>query len=346
MSGPVCPLPASEDGCIERGHGGGGALTSRLITELFRPCFGAPPDEPLHDGATLAVGGSRLAFTTDSFVVTPLEFPGGDIGALAAIGTVNDLAMCGARPLYLSAGFILEEGLEIARLRRIAAAMGQAAAAAGVRVVTGDTKVVERGKGDGIYITTAGVGLIPPGVTIGPQCVRPGDVVLLSGDVGRHGIAIMAAREGLGFETEIVSDLASLAPAVAALIAAGVTLHCLRDLTRGGLATALVELATAARVELRLDAAAVAVGEAVRGACEILGLDPWYVANEGRLVAFVPEPDAARALAVLRSHPGGAEAAVIGRVGAAAGRGRVLADTIGGVRVLDLLSGEQLPRIC
>jgi len=321
-------------------------LTSRLITELFRPCFGAPPDEPLHDGATLAVGGGRLAFTTDCFVITPLEFPGGDIGALAAIGTVNDLAMCGARPLYLSAGFILEEGLEIARLRRIAASMGQAAAAAGVLVVTGDTKVVERGKGDGIYITTAGVGLIPPGVTIGPQCVRPGDVVLLSGDVGRHGIAIMAAREGLGFETEIVSDLASLAPAVAALIAAGVTLHCLRDLTRGGLATALVELATAARVELRLDAAAVAVGEAVRGACEILGLDPWYVANEGRLVAFVPEPDAARALAVLRSHPGGAEAAVIGRVGAAAGRGRVLADTIGGVRVLDLLSGEQLPRIC
>jgi len=211
---------------------------------LFRPCFGASPDEPLHDGATLGVGGSRLAFTTDSFVVTPLEFPGGDIGALAVIGTVNDLAMCGATPLSLSAGFILEEGLDIGRLRRIATSMGQAAAAAGVRVITGDTKVVERGKGDGIYITTAGVGLIPPGVTIGPQCVQPGDAVLLSGDLGRHGIAIMAAREGLGFETEIVSDLASLAPAVAGLIAAGVTLHCLRDLTRGGLASALVEIAT------------------------------------------------------------------------------------------------------
>ena len=346
MNAPVCPLPAAAEGVIERGHGGGGALTGWLVAELFRPCFGAPRDEPLHDGATLAVGGSRFAFTTDSFVVTPLEFPGGDIGALAVIGTVNDLAMCGAKPLYLSAGFILEEGLDIARLRRIATSVGQAAAAAGVAVVTGDTKVVERGKGDGIYITTAGVGLIPPGVTIGPHCVRPGDAVLLSGDIGRHGIAIMAAREGLGFETEIVSDLASLAPVVAGLIAAGVTLHCLRDLTRGGLATALVEIATSAGVELRLDAAAVPVGEAVRGACEILGLDPWYVANEGRLVAFVPGTEAARALAILRSHPGGAEAAVIGRVAAASGRGRVLADTIGGVRVLDLLSGEQLPRIC
>ena len=346
MSGPACPLPAVEDGVIERGHGGGGALTGRLIAELFRPCFGAPPEAPLHDGATLAVGGSRLAFTTESFVVTPLEFPGGDIGALAVIGTVNDLAMCGAKPLYLSAGFILEEGLDIALLRRIAASMGRAAAAAGVRVVTGDTKVVERGKGDGIYISTAGVGLVPPGVTIGPECVRPGDAVLLSGDLGRHGIAIMAAREGLGFETPVGSDLACLAPAVAGLIDAGVTLHCLRDLTRGGLATALVEIASAAGVELRLEAPAVPVCEAVQGACEILGLDPWYVANEGRLVAFVPEPEAARALAILRAHPGGAAAAVIGRVVAASGRGRVLAETIGGVRVLDLLSGEQLPRIC
>ena len=346
MSLPVCPLPAPEDGVIERGHGGGGALTARLVAELFRPCFGTPPETPLHDGATLAAGGARLAFTTDSFVVTPLEFPGGDIGALAVIGTVNDLAMCGAQPLYLSAGFILEEGLELARLRRIAASMGQAAAAAGVAVVTGDTKVVERGKGDGIYITTAGVGLIPHGVAVGPQWVRPGDAVLLSGDVGRHGIAIMAAREGLGFEPPVGSDLACLAPTVAALRAAGVTLHCLRDLTRGGLAGALVEIATAAKIELRLDAAAVAVSETVQGACELLGLDPWYVANEGRLVAFVPEAEAARALTILREHPGGAAAAIIGRVIGASGRGRVLAETIGGSRELDLLSGEQLPRIC
>lgn len=346
MSGPACPLPVVEEGVIERGHGGGGALTSRLIAELFLPCFGVSSAAPLHDGATLAVGGSRLAFTTDSFVVTPLEFPGGDIGVLAVIGTVNDLAMCGARPLALSAGFILEEGLEIARLRRIAASMGRAAAAAGVRVATGDTKVVERGKGDGIYITTAGIGLIPAGITIGPAEVRPGDALLLSGDLGRHGIAIMAAREGLGFEPAIGSDLACLAPAVADLIDAGITPHCLRDLTRGGLASALVEIAAAAGVELRVEAAAVPVCEAVRGACEILGLDPWYVANEGRMVAFVAEQHAARALDVLRRHPGGASAAMIGRVVAAPGRGRVLAATIGGVRVLDLLSGEQLPRIC
>ncbi len=228
--------------------------------------------------------------------------------------------MCGAKPLYLCAAFILEEGLDLALLRRIAVSMGRAAAAAGVRVVTGDTKVVERGKGDGLYIATSGVGLIPPGVTIGPLRVRPGHAVLLSGDVGRHGIAIMAARQGLGFEPPIGSDLACLAPLVADLIAAGVTLHCLGE-------------------------AAVPVCEA-GGAFEILGLDHWYVANEERLVAFVPEPETARALAILRSHPGGAEAAVIGRVGAVAGPGRVLAETIGGVRVLDLPSGEQLPRIC
>ena len=382
MSGIVCPLPATAEGCIELGHGGGGALTHRLIAGLFRPAFGvsahppgemsphasagaprhdvsgaplhdllgAPPHDfsgaPLHDGATLAVGGSRLAFTTDSFVVTPLEFPGGDIGALAVIGTVNDLAMCGARPLSLSAGFILEEGLEIALLRRLAGSMGRAAAAAGVGIVTGDTKVVERGKGDGLYISTAGVGLIPPGVAIGPHFVCPGDAVLVSGDIGRHGIAIMAAREGLGFESPIASDMANLAPAVDALHAAGVAVHCLRDLTRGGLATALVEIATAAGVEVQVDAAAVAVSEPVRGACEILGLDPWYVANEGRMVAFVPAAEAARALAVLRAHPGGADASVIGRVTAAAGPGRVCAATIGGARVLDMLSGEQLPRIC
>lgn len=346
MSGIACPLPAADRERIELGHGGGGALMHQLIEGLFRPAFGIAPDAPAHDGASLPIGGSRLAFTTDSFVVSPLEFPGGDIGALAVIGTVNDLAMCGARPLYLSAGFILEEGLELALLRRIAASMGEAAAAAGVRLVTGDTKVVERGKGDGLYINTAGVGLIPQGVAIGPQFVRPGDAVLLSGDVGRHGIAIMAAREGLGFETAIESDMASLAPLVHALTEAGVELHCLRDLTRGGLATALVEIATGARVAMRVDERAVAVSDAVRGACEILGLDPWYVANEGRLVACVPEAMAARTLAILRSHPGSEEAAVIGRVTEAGGRGLVLAEAIGGARVLDMLSGEQLPRIC
>jgi hydrogenase expression/formation protein HypE len=346
MSGPFCPLPVADEGVIERGHGGGGALTARLVEDVFLPAFGAAPSAPLHDGATLVVAGGRLAFTTDSFVVTPLEFPGGDIGALAVIGTVNDLAMCGARPLSLSAGFILEEGFAIAQLRRIAASMGRAAAAAGVDIVTGDTKVVERGKGDGVYITTAGIGLIPAEVAIGPAAVRPGDVVLVSGDLGRHGIAIMAAREGLGFEPPVESDLASLAPMVAELIEAGIAPHCLRDLTRGGLASALVEIATAAGVELRIEASAVPVSDAVRGASELLGLDPWYVANEGRLVAFVAAADAAPALDILRRHRDGAGAAMIGRVSAAAGRGRVLAETIGGLRVLDLMSGEQLPRIC
>ncbi len=345
MSGLVCPLPAIAGEHIELAHGGGGALKYRLIEGLFRPAFGIPPGVPAHDGASLSLPGARLAFTTDCFVVTPLEFPGGDIGALAVTGTVNDLAMCGARPLSLSAGFILEEGLEIAILSRLALSMGRAAADAGVSLATGDTKVVERGKGDGLYITTAGVGLIPPGLSVGPEFVRPGDAVLLSDDIGRHGIAIMAARESLGFETALESDMACLAPAVQALSNAGIAPHCLRDLTRGGLASALAEIAGAAALMVGVNESAIAVSKSVRGACEILGLDPLYVANEGRFVAFVPEPEAEPALAVLRHHPGGA-AARIGTVGEAAQPGSVLLETIGGARVLDLLSGEQLPRIC
>lgn len=344
MSGPACPLPVAEEGVIERGHGGGGALTSRLIAELFLPCFGVSAAAPLHDGATLAVGGSRLAFTTDSFVVTPLEFPGGDIGVLAVIGTVNDLAMCGARPLSLSAGFILEEGLEIARLRRIAASMGRAAAAAGVRVATGDTKVVERGKGDGLYVNTSGIGRIIAPAPVAPRRLQAGDAIVLSGDIGRHGIAVLAAREGLAFETALESDCAPLAAPVRALIAAGIDLHCLRDLTRGGLATALIEIAQAAPATLRVAEAAIPVAEPVRGACEILGLDPLYVANEGRFVAFVPPNAAAPAVAVL--HRCGAEATVIGRVAEVGGAGEVHLETLGGTRALDLLTGEQLPRIC
>ncbi len=346
MSGLTCPLPAGDSGRIELGHGGGGALTHQLIEHVFRPAFGADPSEPLHDGAILHLGGSRFAFTTDSFVVTPLEFPGGDIGALAVIGTLNDLAMCGARPLYLSAGFILEEGLDLTLLRRIAASMGTAAAAAGARLVTGDTKVVEHGKGDGVYINTSGVGVIPPNVTIDPCRVRVGDVVLLSGDIGRHGIAILAAREGLGFESAIESDMACLSSLVQALLDSGADPHCLRDLTRGGLATALAEIAATAHVAMEIDDSVVAVSDAVRGACEILGFDPWYVANEGRLVAFVPAATAVRALAILRAHPGGEQAAMIGRVIANQAGGLVLARSIGGARVIDKLSGEQMPRIC
>lgn len=335
-----CPLPATAGDTLELAHGGGGRLTQRLIDGLFRPAFAESPDDLIHDGAVLDLGGVRLAFTTDSYVVRPLFFAGGDIGSLAVNGTVNDLAMCGAEPLYLSAGFVIEEGFAVADLRRVVESMRAAACTAGVRIVTGDTKLVERGKGDGLYLNTAGVGRVL--ATVSPRQVRPGDAVILSGDVGRHGIAIMVEREGLGFETEIVSDCAPLAAPVRALIDAGIELHCLRDLTRGGLATALIEIAQAGQVRVRLEAAAIPVSEPVRGACEILGLDPLYVANEGRFVAIVPRDAAGRSVAVLRRFA--SDAAVIGAV--EDGAGMVILDTLGGARVLDLLNGEQLPRIC
>ena len=341
---PQCPVPAGDHGLIELAHGAGGLLTQRLVDEIFRPAFGTATDFT-HDGATLEVAGQRLAFTTDSYVVQPLFFPGGDIGSLAVNGTVNDLAMCGAEPQYLSAGFILEEGLPLHDLRRVVRSMQLAAAAAGVRLVTGDTKVVERGKGDGLFINTAGIGRVFPGVEPAPQNVRAGDAVLLSGDVGRHGVAVMSVREGLRFESAIESDCAPLAATVQRLAAAGIPLHCLRDPTRGGLATALAEIAAAGRVDLRLYEQRIAVSEPVRGACELLGLDPLYVANEGRLVAFVPDDAAEQALDILGSGPGGECAAVIGRVERGEGRA-VLESDLGASRVLDLLSGDQLPRIC
>jgi hydrogenase expression/formation protein HypE len=345
-----CPIEDAGNDIIELAHGGGGLLMHRLIDRIIRPAFasgGATSDDGFtHDGAVLDVAGARLAFTTDSYVVRPLFFPGGDIGSLAVNGTVNDLAMCGARPSYLSVGFILEEGLPIALLHRVVASMRAAADTAEVRLVTGDTKVVERGKGDGLYINTSGVGAVRPGVALAPGRVRPGDAVLLSGDIGRHGIAVMAAREGFGFEGEIESDCAPLAATVMRLIDAGIALHCLRDPTRGGLATTLVEIARAAGLAIRIDEAAVAISEPVRGACELLGLDPLYVANEGRFVAFVPPHAAEQALAVLRGAPGGSGAAIIGRVEANAGHAVLLDGLIGGTRALDMLSGEQLPRIC
>ncbi|MBL6749573.1 MAG: hydrogenase expression/formation protein HypE, partial [Nevskia sp.] len=274
-----CPLPATAGEAIELAHGGGGLLTHRLLEDLIRPAFGAAPAELTHDGAVFDIAGARLAFTTDSYVVRPLFFPGGDIGSLAVNGTVNDLAMCGAEPLFLSVALVLEEGFALAALRRVLASMRRAAGSAGVRLVTGDTKVVERGHGDGLYVNTSGVGRVCAPSPIGPQQVRIGDVVIVSGDIGRHGIAVMAAREGLDFETEIESDCAPLAEPVLSLIRSGVELHCLRDPTRGGLATALVEIAQAAGLCIRLDQAAIPVSEPVRGACEILGLDPLYVAN-------------------------------------------------------------------
>jgi len=339
-------VPIFERSEITIGHGGGGQLTEELIDGIFRPAFANPALECRQDGAVLEAGGARLAFTTDAHVVSPLFFPGGDIGRVAVNGTVNDLAMCGARPLWLSAGFILEEGLPIDTLRRVAASMSAAAAAAGVAIVTGDTKVVERGKGDGLYVTTAGVGLIERGLAIGPAQIRVGDAVILSGDVGRHGMAIMAVREGLAFEGPIESDCAPLASPVAALLEAGLDVHCLRDLTRGGLATALIELAEARGAVIAIEERAVPVSEAVRGACEILGLEPLYVANEGRFVCFVPEADAPMALGVLaRTAPGGPPR-VIGRVRSSSAGEVSMRSVIGSERILHRLSGEQLPRIC
>jgi len=341
-----CPLPISDYPAVLLAHGGGGRLMQQLLEQVFYRAFDNPTLADRHDGAVLEVDGRRLAFTTDSYVVRPLFFPGGDIGTLAVNGTVNDLAMCGARPRWLSAGFIIEEGLPMETLRRVAASMRDAAAAAGVELVTGDTKVVDKGKGDGLFINTAGVGVIEHPAPIRPRAVRPGDVVLVSGDLGRHGMAIMSVREGLEFESPIASDCAPLAGLVADLLAGGVAVHCLRDLTRGGLAAALNEIAGAAGVHIRVDEAAVPVSDAVRGACEILGFDPLYVANEGRLAAFVAPEDAERALALLRARPEGAGAARIGTVQADRPGLVTLRSVIGVDRVLDLLSGEQLPRIC
>jgi hydrogenase expression/formation protein HypE len=333
-----CPLPSEGGGRIVLAHGGGGRLTQRLIDEIFLPAFRNPELEARHDGALLPDPRSRLAFTTDSFVVRPLQFPGGNIGDLAVNGTVNDLAMCGAEPLWLSAGFILEEGLELAVLRDVVASMRRAAQAAGVCIVTGDTKVVERGKGDGIYINTAGVGRILADVQ--PSRVQPGDAILVSGDLGAHGIAVLSKREGLNFDAPVLSDTAPLWQPVKALLDAGIEIHCLRDLTRGGLATTLNEIAHSRGVVLRIDESAIPVSPVVQGACELLGLDPLYVANEGRFCAFLPPAQSTAALACL---PGAVLA------GSVAGEGKpqvILRTSIGANRVLDLLSGEQLPRIC
>ena len=347
---PACPIPFADYPQVLMAHGGGGRLTEQLIERIFVPAFDNPLLSQRHDGALINLNGQRLAFSTDSYVVQPLFFPGSDIGALAVNGTVNDLAMCGARPLYLSAGFIIEEGLPMETLWRVVQSMKKAAEEAGIQLVTGDTKVVDKGKGDGLFINTAGIGVAEHDLVIAPASVRPGDAVLLSGDIGRHGMAIMSVREGLEFESSIESDCAPLARPVQELLKAGITVHCLRDLTRGGLSSALNEIAHATGTQVEIDEAAVPVQEQVRGACEILGFDPLYVANEGRFVAFVPQEEASRALEILKANaPGGNAAAIIGTVKSAepASQGRVtVRSCIGVSRILDMLTGEQLPRIC
>ncbi|MDP3090494.1 MAG: hydrogenase expression/formation protein HypE [Nitrospira sp.] len=343
---PECPLPTFEKKTVQLAHGGGGRLMQELIRDVFVRAFDNPMLAQLHDGATWPVAEGTLAFTTDSYVVSPLFFPGGNIGSLAVHGTVNDLAMCGAMPLYLSAGFILEEGLSLDMLRKVVQSMAKAAEGAGVQVVTGDTKVVDRGKGDGIFINTAGIGVVPPGVRIGPQEVKVGDRILLSGDLGAHGLAVMSVREGLRFTGEIESDSAPLHQVVRDLLECGASVHCLRDLTRGGLASALNELAAGAKVGMTIEEHLIPVRESVRGACELLGLDPLYVANEGRFVAFVPDAHAEAALAAMRRHAVAQQAVQIGTVTMEHPSLVVLRTVLGTHRILDLLSGEQLPRIC
>jgi hydrogenase expression/formation protein HypE len=341
-----CPVPLVSWDQVLLAHGGGGKLSQQLIEKVFMPQFFNPQLAARHDGAVFRIGDSRLAFTTDSYVVHPLVFPGGTIGDLAVFGTVNDLAMCGARPLYLSAGFILEEGLAMETLNAVAASMGSAARRAGVALVTGDTKVVDRGKGDGLFVTTAGIGVVETPLEIAPSSVQPGDAVIVSGGLGLHGIAVLSVREGLEFESPILSDTAPLWEPVEALLNAGIEVHCLRDLTRGGLASGLNEIASARGVGMRIEEACVPVPETVRGACEILGLDPLYVANEGRFVVFVPEPQADRTVEILRADAVSSGATRIGRVVAESTGPVLLRSRIGGTRVLDMLSGEQLPRIC
>jgi hydrogenase expression/formation protein HypE len=342
----ACPFPIQNYPHVLLAHGGGGKLMHQLIGRMFMPAFSNPLSESQHDSSVFEVGGQRLAFTTDSFVVKPLFFPGGDLGSLAVHGTVNDLAMSGARPLYLSAAFIIEEGLPMETLWKLVASMRDAAREAGVQIITGDTKVVDKGKGDGLFINTAGVGVVEHSQKITPKSVRSGDVILVNGDVGRHGMAIMAVREGLEFESAIQSDSMALAGVVQDLVKAGVELHCLRDLTRGGLTSVLNEIAEAANLAPLVEEKLIPVREDVRAACEILGLDPFQVACEGRFAAYVPEAHAERALAIMRAHPAGAGACRIGQVTDQASPRVLLKSVIGAQRILDMSSGEQLPRIC
>jgi hydrogenase expression/formation protein HypE len=327
-------------------HGSGGRLAHALIDEILVPAVKNPILERLHDSATMDVSG-RLAFTTDSYVVQPIFFPGGDIGRLAVCGTVNDLAMAGARPLFLSLALIIEEGFPVESLRQVMGSVKAAADEAGVAIVTGDTKVVNRGSADGLFVNTAGIGLVPPGVDIGGERARPGDKVLLSGSIGDHGIAVLSKREGLAFSAPIVSDCAPLHSLVAAMLDVCPEIRVLRDPTRGGLATTLNEIARASGVEIRIDERQIPVKPAVLGACEMLGFDPLYVANEGKLAAIVPAAAADGILAAMRTHPHGQDAVLLGEVTGGPSSGRVVMKTLmGASRVVDMLSGDLLPRIC
>jgi len=342
----ACPLPLTSHDHVLLAHGSGGKLSAELTAQIFLPAFYNPALARLDDQAIVSVNGCRVAFTTDSFVVKPLFFPGGDIGSLAVHGTVNDLAMGGAQPLYLSAGFIIEEGLPMETLRRVVDSLRQAAAAANVQVVTGDTKVVEKGSADGLFINTSGIGIVPEGVELSADQARPGDRILLSGSIGEHGICIMAQREGLEFETMLTSDSAALHTLVAAMLAVPGKIRCMRDPTRGGVSSTLNEIAAQSRVGIELEEAAIPIRAEVQGACEMLGLDPLYVANEGKLVAIVEPAIADQMLSAMREHPLGRDAQIIGTVSSNHPGLVTIRSTLGTTRIVDMLAGDQLPRIC
>ena len=342
----ICPIPIIATDTVLLGHGSGGKLSAELLRNLFLPALANPTLSRLEDQAVLEFAGRRLAFTTDSFVVKPLFFRGGDIGSLAVHGTINDLAVGGARPLALSAAFILEEGFPLADLRRIADSMAQAATAAGVSIVTADTKVVERGSGDGVYINTAGIGIVADGVNLSAAAARPGDAVILSGAIGDHGAAVLTQREGLELDGALQSDSAPLHTLVEAILAVSRDVRAMRDPTRGGLASTLNEIAAQSKVGIALREETIPIHEGVRGACELLGLDPLYVANEGKLVAIVPPETADEIVAAMCRHPLGAESAVIGAVTAREPGLVTMRTAFGTTRIVDMLAGDQLPRIC
>jgi len=346
FSGFTCPMPLGPGERVLLGHGSGGRLSADLLQKIFLPAFENPILSRLDDQAIFSVNGSRLAFTTDSFVVKPLIFPGGDIGSLAVHGTVNDLAVGGAKPLFLSAAFILEEGLPFETLQTVVNSLRKATSDAGINVVTGDTKVVEKGCCDGMFINTSGIGIVENGLRLSADQARPGDRILLSGSIAEHGIAILAQREGLAFESPVQSDSAPLHTLVAAMLGTGAKIRCLRDPTRGGVSSTLNEIAARSRVGMTLDERAIPIREEVRGACEMLGLDPLYVANEGKLVAIVAPRDAEKLLHVMRNHPLGQNSHIIGTVLAADPGLVVMRTTLGTTRIVDVLSGDQLPRIC
>ncbi|MFA6438931.1 MAG: hydrogenase expression/formation protein HypE [Bacteriovoracaceae bacterium] len=341
-----CPLPIDNYATVVLAHGGGGKLTHQLIDQVFKKHFSNPDLDLMHDGAMVHVEAGRIALSTDSYVVSPIIFPGGNIGELAVNGTVNDIAMCGAQPKYLSASFIIEEGLSVAELEIIVKAMSLAAKTSGVSIVTGDTKVVPRGKADKLFITTAGVGAIPDGRNIHPSTITVGDAIIISGTIADHGMAIMSVREGLEFESEIVSDTLALNSLVEEMYRVSPNIHFLRDPTRGGVASTLNEIAASAKKGIRLFEHSIPVKENVRSACEILGFDPLYVANEGKLIAIVSQSDTEKILAAMRNHPSGKDSAVIGQVTNDHASVVVLQTAIGGERVVEMISGEQLPRIC